>query len=323
MMGKVRATVMAALLTLAACGQTITITLPGGESGNPVNAPAMPETPDYGLALSPPPPGWERLFSVTPWGMRMTGPGEPTRRGALAERFELRVGDCAGGDCAAGRSRAELRELKPAFLMRPGQEAWYGWSFLNANLGPVARNADPGVVLAQWKTEGEAPAFLRILRLARGEGNWDTCDPTICNRVGSPADDVVVELTDMKMAAGWGPAQNEGAVCRLFSSEASRGRWVDIVLSTNFAADGNGFLRVWVNGELKCNYYGRVVATTSGWGSGPTQRHGLFAPSLSRVAARGVQVPPMVVYYDEFLAGRTRNEVDPRAREALSQPARD
>jgi hypothetical protein len=178
-------------------------------------------------------------------------------------------------------------------------------------------------VLAQWKIEGETPAFIRIVRLADGEGNWNGCDPAICNRVGNPADDVVVELTDMKIAAGWGPAQNNGAICRLFSTEASRGRWLDIVLSTNFADDGDGFVRVWVNGELKCNYYGRVVATSAGWGSGPTQRHGLFAPSLSRVAARGVQVPPMVVFFDEFLSGRSRAEVDPVARAAQSQPARD
>jgi hypothetical protein len=253
----------------------------------------------------------------------MTGPGEPVRRGALAERFELRVGDCAGGDCAAGRSRAELREVKPAFPMRPGREVWYGWSFLNANLGPVTQRADPGLVLAQWKTEGESPAFLRIIRQSQGEGNWAGCDPAICNRAGSPADDVVLELTDMKMAAGWGAAQNDGAICRLFSTETSRGRWLDIVLSTNLAADGNGFVRVWVNGTLKCNYYGRIVATTSGWGRGPTQRHGLFAPSLSRVVARGVQVPPMVVFFDEFLAGRSRADVDPRLRELASQPARD
>lgn len=324
-MGRVRATVVAALLALAACGQTITITFPGGRStaaGAPAQ-PVQPAPPGTVSALSPPPPGWERHFSATPWGMRMTGPQEPVRRGVQAERFELRVGDCAADDCAAGRSRAELREEKPAVRLRPGREVWYGWSFMNASLGPVERRANPGLVLAQWKTEGEAPAFIRILQLARGEGNWTGCDPAICNRVGDPADDIAVELTDMKIAAGWGPAQNNGAICRLFSTEASRGRWVDIVLSTNFAADGNGFVRVWVNGVLKCNYYGRVVATTAGWGNGPTQRHGLFAPSLSRVAARGVQVPPMVILYDEFLVGRGRADIDTRLRETLSLPARD
>lgn len=324
-MGKVRATVVAALLALAACGQTITITLPGGRStaaGAPAQ-PVQPGPPDAVSALSPPPPGWERHFSATPWGMRMTGPGEPVRRGVQAERFELRVGDCAADDCAAGRSRAELREEKPAFRLRPGREVWYGWSFLNANLGPFERRADPGLVLAQWKTEGETPAFIRIVRLAQGEGNWGGCDPTICNRVGNPAEDVVVELTDLKLAAAWGPEQNNGAICRLFSTGASRGQWVDVVLATNFAANGEGFLRVWVNGALKCNYYGRIVATTAGWGAGPTQRHGLFAPSLARVAARGVTVPPMVVFYDEFIAGRSRDEVDTRVLQTLGQPPRD
>lgn len=253
----------------------------------------------------------------------MTGPGEPVRRGAVAERFELRMGDCAGSDCAAGRGRAELRQIRPAFAIRPGREVWYGWSFHNGNLGPVQGNADPGLVLAQWKTDGETPAFIRIVRHAQGEGNWANCDPTICNRSGNPSDDIVVELTDMRLAAQWGTPQNNGAICRLFSSAASRGQWTDIVMSTNFAADGNGFVRVWVNGELKCNYLGRVVATTAGWGSGPTQRHGLFAPSMGRVAARGVQLAPMVVYYDEFLAGRDRAAVDTRVLQSLSRPARD
>lgn len=324
-MGGVRAAVVAMLLLMAGCGQTITITLPGGSAtGNTVEAPATPPGPPRpSMALSPAPDGWERLFTETPWGMRFTGPGEPVRRGAMAERFELRVGDCAGSDCAAGRSRAELRQLRPAFSMRPGQEVWYGWSFRNETLGAVPRNADPGLVLAQWKTEGDAPSIIRIVRQSRGEGNWDACDPTVCNRTGGASEDVVVELTALALAAKWTEAQNNGAICRLFSMDAARGRWTDVVLSTNFAADGNGFLRVWVNGNLRCNYYGRIVPTTAGWGTGPTQRHGLFAPSLSRVAARGVRVPPMVVYFDEFRSGRARADVDTRMQEGLSQPARD
>jgi hypothetical protein len=324
-MGWVGAKGLAAVLALAACGQTITITIgpsaapAAPAAAAPAAAPATPAVP----RPAAPPPGWERLFSATPWGFRMTAPGEPVRRGGRAERFELRGGDCDGADCAAGRSRTELRELRPPVGLRPGREVWYGFSLFNAGQGPVARAADPGLVLAQWKTEGEAPPFIRITRLAQGEGNWDTCDPAVCSRAGAPGDDVVLELTDMAQAARWGPAQNGGAVCRLFSMQGARGRWTDVVLSTDFAADGDGHVRVWVNGQLRCNYYGRVVATTAGWGRGPTQRHGLFAPSLARVAARGVSVPPMVVFFDEFLSGRSRAAVDTRLREAQRQPARD
>lgn len=303
--------VLAAAALLAACGQVITITMPEirteARADRPVAAQRRPTIPE----------GYERLFSDAPHAFRYSVAGEPVRRGAVSERFELRDGDCGGSDCGAGRARAEIRQLPDVIDAPLNTDAWFGWSFFNASLGAVTKDASVGPVIGQWKLEGDTPAVFRLAQQYQGEGNWTSCDPMFCNRFGNPADDVVVELEDMRVAGNWGAAQNYGAVCRLFSMQAVRGRWVDLVVNTNFAADGNGYLRVWVDGELKCNYFGRLVATPAGWGKGPSQRRGIFATNTRRWAEtqKGAPRPTMVVFYDEFLAGRARGEVDTKFRE--------
>jgi len=127
----------------------------------------------------------------------------------------------------------------------------------------------------------------------------------------------------MRRAYDWGTAQNFGNICRLFSMEQNMGRWVDIVVNTNFATTTEGYLRVWVNGELKCNYYGRLVSDASArqGDAGPSHRRGIFASYTQRWTDRqgGRPKPTMIAFYDEFQVGRTRAAVDTRMREASRQ----
>jgi Polysaccharide lyase len=312
---------------LVACGQVITIALPGGTAPAATDATQTPVVRGVGR-LEPVPTGYERLFTNTSYGFRPSGPGEPVRRGEVSERFELRLGDCDGSDCANNRARAEIREVESAARAKLNADIWYGYSFLNVNVGPVTKATSPGAVFGQWKLDGELPPVFRITQAAAGEGNFAACDPTVCTQVGTDADDVVVELEDMKLARGWGAAQNGGAVCRLFNMQAAQGQWVDIVVNTNFATDNNGYLRIWVNGVLRCNYLGGLVSPQGFLNANavPTQRRGIFAANSTRWAAQQTAeggVPNMAVYYDEFLVGKTRADVDTRLREANSAPAKD
>lgn len=297
------------LAALFGCGQVITINLPGGNRAAPAQA--------YGDGALP--AGYERFLSPATWNFRYSWPGEPVRRGQVSERYELRDGDCAAADCASGRLRAELREATDAPTAQVGRDIWYGYSFYNANMGAVTREQSVGTVLGQWKPAGDAPTVFRIVQTYQGELDWTKCSPVYCNQVGSKTEDVVAELENMRVANNWGQVQNFGDVCRLFSMTEMQGKWVDIVINTNFAATDDGYLRIWVNGVMRCNYYGRMVAGSS-FGLGAqalSHRRGLFASYTKtyRDKQGATPIPTKVAYYDEFRSGAARTDVDPALRE--------
>lgn len=289
-------------LLLAACGQVVTLTLPGGAD------------------LAAPPRGYALLYSPAPHAFRRAEAPEPVRRGRLSERYELRDGDCGGSDCGNFRARAQIAEDKDATRARLDRDIWYGWSFHNATIGATTPDSSLGLVVGEWKLEGEQPAIFRLIQRPQGGTDLSGCAPSVCTVAGTPSDDIVVELDEIAQAQGWGPERNGGDICRLWSMEAERGRWVDVVVNTNFGTDGYGTLRVWVNGELRCNYLGQMVSAERARTQvpGPTHRRGLFA-SFTRPYAQsqgGAPLPTLVAYYDEFLVGASRAEVDTRLREA-------
>ena len=307
---------------MAGCGRTITITLPGAPGGTA--ATAAPQRP----GPSGPPRGYARPFSPAPHAFRPSQGAEPVRRGQRSERFELREGDCGGADCGQARARAEIAQGQATTKARLDRDIWYGWSFYNATMGPVTRERSLGTVLGQWKLEGDVPASFRLIQVAKGENDLSRCDPRICTPGGSAADDVMLELDEMAQAGGWGAAQNQGRICRLFDLGANRGRWVDLVVNTNFGTDGYGYLRVWVNGALRCDYRGQVVsvrAARAAGAAGPTDRRGIFNSFTGRwtKAFGAAPKPTQVAYWDEFLSGASRAEVDPRLRAAQGLPPVD
>ena len=303
-----------ALGVLFGCGQVITINMPGG----------MPVAGSYADGALP--RGYERFLSPASWNFRYSWPGEPVRRGEVSERYELRDGDCAEADCTSGRLRAELREAQKQSTARVGRDIWYGYSFYNENIGTVARAQSVGTVIGQWKPAGEAPTVLRLVQTYTGELDWTKCSPVYCNPMGG-TEDVVAELENMRVGANWGQAQNFGDVCRLFNMAENRGKWVDIVINTNFSAREDGYLRIWINGVMRCNYYGRMVAGSSfGLNSALlSHRRGLFASYTKpyREAQGSIPIPTMIAYYDEFRSGGSREDVDPAMRESAGLRPKD
>jgi hypothetical protein len=292
---------------VAGCGSSITITLPGGGAARAAREPVIPK-------------GYARLYSPAPYAFRFSTADEPVRRGKRSERFELREGDCGGSDCGRNRARAVVIALSSAISARLDHDIWYGWSFYNASVGAVTREQSLGTVLGQWKLEGDQPSSFRLVQVATGEGDLARCDPAVCTRGGADGDDVMLELDEMAQAMGWGTAQHQGRICRLFGLAANRGRWVDIVVNTNFGTDAYGYLRVWVNGELRCNYQGQVVSAAAAQArvAGPTNRRGLFNSYTGRwtKAFGAAPKPTLIAYYDEYLSGASRADVDTRLREA-------
>ena len=313
----------------AGCGGSITITLPGASAGA-VAAPGVARVPVSRTAVVRPaalPKGYTRLYSPAPHAFRHSTASEPVRRGAIAERYELREGDCGGTDCGNARARAEIVQDRAVTPARLDRDIWYGWSFYNATIGAVTRDTALGTVLGQWKLEGDQLSSFRLVQVAAGDGDMATCNPAVCTKGGAATDDVMLELDEMAQAGAWGAAQNGGRICRLFSLEANRGRWVDLVVNTNFGTDGYGYVRVWVNGELRCNYQGQVVSARAARaaGQGPTVRRGIFNSYTERwTRAYGARPKPtLVAYYDEFLSGASRAVVDTRLRARQGLPPVD
>lgn len=257
------------------------------------------------------PKGYELLQSNPKYSFRYSRPGEPVRRGKTSERMELRDGFCRGTDCSEDRLRSEIRIPHRQAKARVGKDIWFGWSFRVAQFSSDLRKVGVYPFLGQWKTAPEnSPTVYFIMGGGKGAG------------------DVYVSLGDMarrhnNMVAGakW------GHVCRkIFSIEQAKRQWVDIVLNTNFSSGADGYLKVWINGKLACSYSGQIVATRSSNDyRGPNHRRGIYIGNTSRWRAkRGSEpIPTVVVYYDEFLSGKTRGEVDTRMREAAGLPPKD
>ncbi len=294
---------LAAALFVAACGQ-----LGPGGGGQ--------ATPPRGFAL---------LYSPAPHAFRYAfAPEEPVRRGERSERFELREGDCGGSDCGNFRARAEIVEDRDATVARLNRDIWFGWSFYNGSIRAVTNDTYLGTTIGQWRLQGEQPSIFRLIQLEQGAGGFDGCDPAYCTPGGDPSWDVVIQLDEMRQAYRWGPAQNEGNICRLFSMEASLGRWVDIVVNTNFGTDGTGYLRVWIDGQLRCDYRGQLVSAERALTQvpGPAHRRGIFNSFTERWTATqgGAPKPTLIAYYDEYIVGLSRADVDPRVREVQRLP---
>ena len=258
------------------------------------------------------PRGYEHLMSPHKHAFSYSRPGEPVRRGQRSERFELRNGDCRGSDCKNDRLRSEIREPKRKSSARINKDVWYGWSFLVAKSpNNPGRDGRLYPFFGQWKT---------------GPDNSPTISFTQSDH-GS-RDVVFVSLGDMSRHGNGSVAGHKhGNVCKgIFSIASAKRGWIDIVMNTNFATNSAGYLRVWVNGQLKCNYKGQIVANkpSSGY-SGPNHRRGIYVGNTKRWKTKygNAPVPTWIVFYDEFLVGRSREEVDTRLRENAGLPPKD
>jgi hypothetical protein len=262
------------------------------------------------------PAGYLRNLMPHLHGFRYSVDGEPVRAGLVSERYELRDGDCGGDDCTNPRYRSEVRLAPSNTQARIGEDIWYGWSFYNENIQSYPANVSLMNVFGQWKMGGYNPPSIKFVQVGRGEAY----------RNGNRSHDVVVQLDDANEGLGWGRARNHGIVCRLFGIDQARGRWTDIVMNTNFSTGNDGYLRIWINGEQRCDYSGPItVITDSSLYPGPNIRRGIYGSFTSRwdQAQPETPKPTLIAFYDEFRIGRSRQEVDIRLTQQAGLPPVD
>lgn len=235
----------------------------------------------------------------------------PVRYGQFSERYELRDGDCGESDCNNPRYRSEISIEAALIRARFDEDIWYGWSFFNENIGSYSRSENLNLVIGQWKTgQDKISPQLKLVQKSQWEyGEFD----------------VTIQLGDMMRTFNWGDENQWGHKCTLWNMAAEKGKWVDLVINTNFGTDEKGYLKIWVNGQLRCNYMGMITANKGTKYSGPSHRRGLYASYTSDFdnAFPDTPKPTFVAYYDEFRVGKTRDEVDIRLIEAAGSPPVD
>lgn len=269
--------------------------------------------------------GYENNISPNKHNFRLVSKPHPVRYGQISERYEVRDGDCGGSDCDAPRYRAELRLAKNKTRARVGEDIWYGWSFFNDNIPSFSKDKNMNITLGQWKMGGNNFPMIKMMQAGLDsytDSIWKSCLRKYCsNHIDSNEnEDFFIQLGDL-----WGRSvtpkkeANWAMVCRLFSLEKNIGKWVDIVLNTNFSDKKSGYLNIWINGKKKCEYRGPIIVEKDlSMYPGPNHRRGIFVSYTKRWDKNfpNQLKPTFVAYYDEFRIGQSRADVDIRLIEA-------
>lgn len=245
----------------------------------------------------------------------------PVRRGAKAERYEIRHGDCGRSsgwdDCSTDRGRVEMKERPKNAISKPGKGVWYGYSvFIPKDFVSLGK---ANTVLGQVKAEGWSMPMWHI----------------------TYNDSPYLHFVD-------------GQICRIGSMASWRGRWNDVTIFAHYGHQGqNVYFQMFRDGKLVCQRKTPFMPSEF-----RTRRpklglkYGLYNSFVSRYLADkgripaavqtytqsyegsksqspsptpfkynwGVELPTHVVYYDEFRVGARREDVDVRMLEARGVP---
>ena len=221
--------------------------------------------------------GFQRSLNDKPWGITTSerAKKDPVYAGKIAERFELRQGDCGSqpgwSDCSSDRERVEMSELKPYTQL--GVPTWYSWAVLFdknwPDISPVT------TTVGQFhQRDVSAPAILFIQRNGIYGMRIESAKAAYQNNDWYP----LVEAKDL------------------------RGKWHTVLVYAKWSTGPDGELKVWVNNVMKVDIKGPNTANTT-----PVYfKYGIYRSFVSRVPNR----PTHILYIDEVRKGPTRESVD-------------
>lgn len=194
--------------------------------------------------------------------------------GSTAIAFQLNDGECGveegkWSDCDNDRERTELNFKKE----KAKQEKWYRFhiKFTDShnNIAPASLS------LMQWKRYSKpSRTMIQFQQTSAG---------LVLNRNGETFRDANIMLVHEK---------------DLYN------RWIEIIFNTNWHPDENkGFMKVWVDGQLKFDHKGPSHADTAD----VSMRVGIYSAFLGRYRALypDTPIPTREVIYDGIRASRT------------------
>ncbi len=210
--------------------------------------------------------------------------GHPVRSGEKSYRFEVRYGDCGKdeghNDCKKDRQRVEGQFKK---YQKGKKDYWYSLSIYLPNdyqsVAPVR------TTFAQIYQRGWKP----ILMITDRNGEW---------------------LEVGRMWSGEYVEMKKG-----IKIDDMKDRWTDILINTLYSTEEDGFLKVWINNDLKLEALNiKNITPYSKRGQGLD--FGIYQTFVSGWERKhgNKKYPNMVVYFDEVNLGTTRKEVTKNLR---------
>lgn len=215
----------------------------------------------------------------TAHGLRtVSGPPALIREGRYALMFDVRPGDCGRDDCRDDRERVEQWDRSGS---KPGGAHWYAWSLRLAEDFPYIRPTN--TTLGQFKQEPQACEVAGV----GVENNRLFFYNKLCTASGD-----AIYMIDQPF---------------LTLSQA-RGRWIDLMVHSNWSSGPDGFLDFYVDGRRVASHRGRVVYNMR---DPISFRFGIYRSFVSRFSAQtGQPVPRQVALYDNVRRGLTRESVE-------------
>lgn len=226
-----------------------------------------------------------RSLSDAPYGYQLIN--APVRAGDMAQRFEVRPGDCGEdpgwSDCDNDRERSEVT-VQESF--RPGAVRWLAYSiYLPSDFYSSPRVATTmGQIHQRGGPSGNArglPSFPPLLQNEARGNRFSTCLHILS-----------------------GPADNVRDTCREFqlaTINEMRGRWTDFMIMLD--TRGGGVLEIYVNGEPR-------VRTDNFIRFQPEEFYVKYGIYRSFVSRHGGPMPTQIAFYDEVRLGPDRASVE-------------
>jgi Polysaccharide lyase len=257
--------------------------------------------------------GFTRSLNDKPYGWTQVSKPEPVRAGALAQRFEVRGGDCGAengwSDCANDRERSEFYSRR-RFGM--GEEVWIAWSVFFPK--DYWDSTDFHTVVGQIHQEGGTRGMPPLAQLVTERGSLSIMYHELD---GTPYN-----------------IEDYGIKTDLVRLDAIKGRWTDVMIHVNFSK-ADGFLEVYIDGKKKYDLHREAMIKNQRVGYSvifykntdfivfePQNfyfKYGIYRNFISNYTNRtGQPVPTQILYYDEVRVGSDRASVDIRGNAALA-----
>jgi len=244
--------------------------------------------------------GFQTLMPHPDRGWRLASAPEPIRAGAHSQRFEVDPGDCSSADgqddCATDRERVQAEHQRRWHM---GDEVWIAFSLY---------------IPRDFKDIGPTPTHL--VAVTQKDGPTGTVHDMFSRPPVAHISvrDGTLWLRWYKVSGSVTDYTDETQFYRLISVAQLRGRWTDWLLHVRFAKS-DGFLEVYMNGDLKANVSRDLLqfdASSFGFA------YGIYRSFVSRYQQQFHADPPrQVVYFDEIRTGATRSAVDLRSNANL------
>ena len=260
--------------------------------------------------------GFTRSLNDKPYGWTQVSKPEPVRAGDLAQRFEVRGGDCGSengwSDCANDRERSELYSRRK---FRMGEEVWIAWSVFFPKDYWDSNNFN--TVVGQIHQEGGL----------RGTAGGFPSSPPLAQLI-TRGGTLTMLYHELKGSGNYVEDMDQQSDIAQLSD--IKGRWTDLMIHVKFTKE-DGFMELYLNGKRKYRIERDTVIKYRQWHFYKATdfivlepqdfyfKYGIYRCFISNYTdISGKSVPTQILYYDEVRVGNDRASVDIRGNDQIN-----